>query len=206
DFWPKLQEHLLARLRHPNWSGDGNEFTAQERNNLLIVNDHSMNPRTHADIMTLAPDSDDTPDDHPFCYARIIGVFHCDAASSGNIEFLPDSVPNAYGFLDPDEVIRASHLIPAFHHGPTDPVEYTTLARKGDEFDDWRFHYVNQSSIDIRLTLLLRTGITCLLQLSDILYRPVQSDSSTEPLRCLGFSGDICGSATQRFHTSLLRC
>ncbi|KAK7014596.1 hypothetical protein R3P38DRAFT_2456313, partial [Favolaschia claudopus] len=146
DFRPKLQEQLeqlLARLWHPNWSGDGREFTAQERNNLLIVIDHSMNPRTHADIMTLAPDSDDTPDDHPFCYARIIGVFHCDAASSGNIEFFPDSDPNAYGFLDPDEVIRASHLIPAFHHGPTDPVEYTTLARKGDEFDDWRFHYVN---------------------------------------------------------------
>ncbi|KAK7000945.1 hypothetical protein R3P38DRAFT_3218184 [Favolaschia claudopus] len=145
-----------------------------------------MNPRTHADIMTLAPDSDDTPDDHPFCYARIIGVFHfpfgfaafvstapTKAASSGNIEFFPDSDPNAYGFLDPDEVIRASHLIPAFHHGPTDPVEYTTLARKGDEFDDWRFHYVNQSSIDIRLTLLLRTGITCLLELSDISTRSV---------------------------------
>ena len=136
----------------------------------------SMNPRTHADIMMLAPE--DTAEDHPFTYARILGVFHCDVIHNINsphppvavplsfiwvrrfrldrsfkggfkrkrlhrIEFLPDSDPNAYGFVDPDEVIRASHLIPAFAHGPTDAVEYTTLARKGDEFDDWRYHYVN---------------------------------------------------------------
>jgi hypothetical protein len=134
-----------------------------------------MNPRTHADIMTLAPE--DTTEDHPYTYARIIGIFHCDVLQNSNgthtapiplsflwvrrfrldpsfkggfkrkrlhrIEFLPDSDPNAYGFVDPDEVIRASHLVPAFAHGPTDPVLYTTLARKGDEYDDWRYHYVN---------------------------------------------------------------
>jgi hypothetical protein len=33
-----------------------------------------MNPRTHADIMTLAPE--DANNDHPFSYARILGVFH----------------------------------------------------------------------------------------------------------------------------------
>ncbi|KAJ7744585.1 hypothetical protein B0H16DRAFT_1727153 [Mycena metata] len=98
DFRPKLQEHLLGRLLHPPWSNDGHEFSPQQRNQLLIVNDRiyrhkvirinytsydvrrgqdSMNPRTHADIMMLAPE--DTSDDHPFTYARIIGVFHCDA-------------------------------------------------------------------------------------------------------------------------------
>ncbi|KAK6991432.1 hypothetical protein R3P38DRAFT_3331688 [Favolaschia claudopus] len=30
------------------------------------------------------------------------------------LEFLPDSDPQAFGFLDPDEVIRGSHIIPAF--------------------------------------------------------------------------------------------
>ncbi|KAJ7443801.1 hypothetical protein FB451DRAFT_1568533 [Mycena latifolia] len=198
DFRPKLQEHLLGRLLHPTWSGNGREFSTAERNRLLIVNDRiyrhkvlrvnytsydvrrgqdSMNPRTHADIMMLPPNDSAPGDDHPFCYARILGVFHCDVVHNDNgiqtlavplsflwvrrfrldrtfkggfkrkrlhrIEFMPDSEPDAYGFVDPDEVIRASHLIPAFAYGPTEPVTYTSLARKGDEFDDWRYHYVN---------------------------------------------------------------
>ncbi|KAF7358346.1 hypothetical protein MVEN_00884200 [Mycena venus] len=143
DFRSKLQEHLLRRLLHPNWSGDGTEYSSQERNLLLI---DSMNPQTRADIMTLAPE--DATDGHPFSYARILGVFHCSSGFVASvsitvIEFLPDSDPNAYGFVDPDEVIRGSHLIPAFAHGPTQPVEYTTLARKEDEYDDWRYHHVN---------------------------------------------------------------
>ncbi|KAJ7712525.1 hypothetical protein B0H14DRAFT_679246, partial [Mycena olivaceomarginata] len=180
------------------WSGNGQEFSTSERNRLLIVNDRvyrhkvlrvnytsydvhrgqdSMNPRTHADIMMLPPNDTDTVSDHPFYYARILGVFHCDVVYNDNgtqtpavpvsflwvrrfridrsfkagfkrkrlhrIEFMPDDEPDAYGFVDPDEVIRASHLIPAFAHGPTEPVPYTSLGRKGDEFDDWRYHYVN---------------------------------------------------------------
>lgn len=101
--------------------------------------------------MTLAADS--MTKDHPFAYARILGIFHADVilnisgasnvpvaldflwirrsrliriGHSGfrrkrlhRVEFLPDSDPNAYGFLNPDEVIRAFHLIPAFAHGQT---------------------------------------------------------------------------------------
>jgi hypothetical protein len=149
-----------------------------------------MNPRTHADIMTLAPE--DAHGDHPFSYARILGVFHCDVVHNNNgtlttpvpvnflwvrrfrldrsfkggfkrkrlhrIEFLPDSDPDAYGFVDPDEVIRASHLIPAFAHGPTDSVLYTSLARKPDEFDDWRYHYVNLCVICYSFFFLCRAS------------------------------------------------
>ncbi|KAJ7330330.1 hypothetical protein DFH08DRAFT_926009 [Mycena albidolilacea] len=198
EFRPKLQEHLLGRLLHPTWSGNGQEFSTSERNRLLIVNDRvyrhkvlrinytsydvhrgqdSMNPRTHADIMMLPPNDTDAVSDHPFYYARILGVFHCDVVYNDNgtqtpavpvsflwvrrfridrsfkagfkrkrlhrLEFMPDDEPDAYGFVDPDEVIRASHLIPAFAHGPTEPVPYTSLGRKGDEFDDWQYHYVN---------------------------------------------------------------
>ncbi|KAK6968932.1 hypothetical protein R3P38DRAFT_2589238, partial [Favolaschia claudopus] len=42
------------------------------------------------------------------------------------LEFLPDSDPQAFGFLDPDEVIRGSHIIPAFARGRT-----TTLLANG---------------------------------------------------------------------------
>ncbi|KAJ7105541.1 hypothetical protein C8R44DRAFT_639148, partial [Mycena epipterygia] len=197
DFMPKLREHLLGRLLHPTWSGNGNEYTPAQRSKLLIVNDRlyrhkvlrvnytsydvrrgqdSMNPRTHADVMRLAPE-DGPEDQHAFTYARIIGVFHVDVIHSvpgastvpvpisflwvrnfrldhrfkggfarkrlHRVEFVPDSDPTAYGFLDPDEVIRASHLIPSFAHGPTPRFEYTSLARHKDEFDDWKYHYVN---------------------------------------------------------------
>ncbi|KAI0261414.1 hypothetical protein BC834DRAFT_972687 [Gloeopeniophorella convolvens] len=63
------------------------------------------------------------------------------------VGFLPSNDPNynAFGFLDPAEVIRAIHLIPAFAHGRT-----TTLLtpksmahRPQDEGQDWEYYYVN---------------------------------------------------------------
>ncbi|KAK7006473.1 hypothetical protein R3P38DRAFT_3602728, partial [Favolaschia claudopus] len=199
DFVPKLREHLLGRLLHPNWSGDGHEFTSAERSKILIVSNRlyrhkvmrvnytsydirrgqdSMNPRTHADIMTLAPDDDDErPDRHPFSYARIIGIFHVDVLHNvpgastvpvsipflwvrhfrldptfkggfkrkrlHRLEFLPESDDAAFGFLDPNEVIRGAHLIPAFAHGTTEPVAYQSLGRHEKEMEDWKYQYVN---------------------------------------------------------------
>ena len=195
NFRSNLQEHLLGRLLHPTWSSNGHEFSQDQQNQLLIVGDRiyrhkvfrvnytsydlhrgqdSMNPRTQADVMMLAPEGESG---HPFSYARILGVFHCDVVhnNDGNlttpvplsflwvrrfrldhtfkggfkrkrlhrIKFLPDSDSHAYGFVDPDEVIRGAHMIPAFASGPSEQVPYTSLARKPDEFDDWRYHYVN---------------------------------------------------------------
>ncbi|KAJ7174311.1 hypothetical protein C8R46DRAFT_1214519 [Mycena filopes] len=40
DFQPKFQEHLLGRLVHPTWSGTGNEFSAEERNQVSFVGNH----------------------------------------------------------------------------------------------------------------------------------------------------------------------
>ncbi|KAF8074854.1 hypothetical protein FPV67DRAFT_601603 [Lyophyllum atratum] len=194
DFLPKLKDHLLARLSHPDWTGDGNEFTPEEHFNLLIRNDRlyihkvlrvnytsydvrrgqdSMNPRTRADIMTLSHE-DDT--EHPFAYARIIGIFHADVVRNvpgasaipvsieflfvrwyrrdtsyragfkrkrlHRLEFMPDSDPDAYGFLNPDEVIRGAHIIPAFYYGATETFS-PSIARADDEFDDWVYYYVD---------------------------------------------------------------
>jgi len=35
------------------------------------------------------------------------------------VRFVPQGEAHAYGFLDPDDVIRGAHLIPAFAHGQT---------------------------------------------------------------------------------------
>ena len=197
DFYPKLQDHLLARLEHPTWSGDGNEFSNEERFKLVILNNRlfrhkvmrvnyttydvrrgqdSLNSRNHADVMVLS--RDETTSNHPFEYARIIGIFHVETLHNipgasdiptmqevlwvrwfrvdglynagfekkrlHRVEFFPSSNPDAFGFLDPDEVIRGTHLIPAFHHGPTEEfLSGVSVGRAEGELDDWRYFYVN---------------------------------------------------------------
>ncbi|KAJ7805433.1 hypothetical protein B0H13DRAFT_2387735 [Mycena leptocephala] len=106
-------------------------------------------PRTHADIMTPRQKTRTMTTlsrmlvSWAYSTATFLWVrrFRLDRTFKGGfkrkhlhrIEFLPESDPTAYG----------SHLIPAFAYGPTEPVPYTSLARKPDEFDDWRYHYVN---------------------------------------------------------------
>ena len=61
-----------------------------------------------------------------------------------HVEFLPSSNPNAFGFLDPDEFIHATHLIPAFHHGPTEEfLSSLSVGRAEGEVDDWQYFHVN---------------------------------------------------------------
>ncbi|KAG5642573.1 hypothetical protein H0H81_010572, partial [Sphagnurus paluster] len=60
------------------------------------------------------------------------------------VHFLPSDHPNAFGFLDPDEVIRGAHLIPAFQHEPTDEyLEGQSVAREEEELNDWKYFHVN---------------------------------------------------------------
>lgn len=54
------------------------------------------------------------------------------------IELVPEDDPNAFGFLDPDDVIRGVHLIPAFAQGTIEE----TSEYPGDEHL-WKFYYVN---------------------------------------------------------------
>jgi hypothetical protein len=62
------------------------------------------------------------------------------------IGFVEATDEDAFGFVDPDLVIRGSHLIPAFHFGRTCelmPYDGPTAARSVGEKDDWLNFYVN---------------------------------------------------------------
>ena len=62
------------------------------------------------------------------------------------VGFVEVTDQDAFGFLDPDLVIRGSHLIPAFHSGRTRnlmPYDGPTIARSVGENDDWVNLYVN---------------------------------------------------------------
>jgi hypothetical protein len=102
NFMPKLKDHLLGRLLNRNYNGDNHDFSDSDRNTVRLINNRiysakvlrvnyttydvrrdqdSMNPRTHADVMVLSPESG--PDAHPFWYARILGVFHAQVLHTG---------------------------------------------------------------------------------------------------------------------------
>jgi hypothetical protein len=58
--------------------------------------------------------------------------------------FIDAADGGAFGFLDPTEVIRGAHLIPAFHYGRTDRLLPPSIARRPEEKDqDYIYYYVN---------------------------------------------------------------
>jgi len=60
------------------------------------------------------------------------------------IGFYPQGKPEAFGFIDPEQVIRAAHLIPAFHFGRTTALLPPSIAcRKSEKDEDWDWYYVN---------------------------------------------------------------
>ncbi|KDR76734.1 hypothetical protein GALMADRAFT_225666 [Galerina marginata CBS 339.88] len=200
NFLPNLKDHLLSRLL--GHETDEIFYSDDERDNLQISNDlifrhkvirinyttydlrrsqDSINPRTHADIMTLSGE-DDNAENHPYSYARVLGIFHVDVKQRGpqskssqtrrmdflwvrwfeidrgyaagwkarrlhRIRFVNSDSPTAFGFLDPSDVIRGSHLLPAFAHGTTGRLLGPSIARRADEKDledrDWKYLYVN---------------------------------------------------------------
>lgn len=58
------------------------------------------------------------------------------------VSFVPQSSPGVFGFLDPADVIRACHLIPAYHLGHTFSFLEPSLAR--DNEGDWYAYYVGR--------------------------------------------------------------
>ena len=61
------------------------------------------------------------------------------------VKYVPALDENAFGFLDPDDVVRGSHLIPGFNlghrtHSPSDPATAWDLKKESD----WKTYYVNQ--------------------------------------------------------------
>jgi len=57
------------------------------------------------------------------------------------IGYVPEDDLEAFGFLDPSEVLRACHLIPAFAEGKTTSLLGPSIARDGKD-GDWVNYYV----------------------------------------------------------------
>lgn len=60
-----------------------------------------------------------------------------------------------FGFLDPADVVRSCHLIPAFNDGQTDELMVPSIARCEAEGDlDWKYYYVNRFATLVHLSIL----------------------------------------------------
>jgi hypothetical protein len=139
----------------------------------------AVNPRTdHRDIMLLSRSGLDESSQHPFCYARVLGIFHANIIFTGTgsrdyqsrrieflwvrwfevledrpsgwqhlafdtLRFVPMAEEDAFGFVDPADVLRACHLIPSFADGMLHPdgIAASSCAR---DSEDWKHYYINR--------------------------------------------------------------
>ncbi|KAG1857827.1 hypothetical protein F4604DRAFT_1931350 [Suillus subluteus] len=124
--------------------------------------------------------------DGNYRYAKVLGIHHVNAVCMGNVyearrmeflfvrwyepvqshawemhtlscvRFLPLENPNAFGFVNPGDVLRACHIIPAFSQGQHNPnVGISPLA--GDKHD-WKEYYVN-SFVDRDMLMRFHFGL-----------------------------------------------
>ncbi|KAI0349319.1 hypothetical protein OH77DRAFT_1490928 [Trametes cingulata] len=148
----------------------------------------SINPRTHPDILLLSQDPRTHPylyarvlrvfhvnarvlssdaDNFEPVYVLWVRWFRIDSTFEGGfearrlhrVEFVPvGCADDAFGFVDPADVIRGAHLIPAFAHGRTKELLGPSIARDGptsgkarsrlqpsdsSKNSDFKFYYVN---------------------------------------------------------------
>lgn len=74
--------------------------------------------------------------------------------------FLPSNTIDAFGFLDPNEVVRGVHLIPAFAYGHTSDLLGPSIARQPSENDeDWVYYYVSMYVTHFRPIIMLTCHI-----------------------------------------------
>jgi hypothetical protein len=195
NFFPKLKDHILYRLRKLDISYCDHSFTDEERNSVIIPDNtiysvqtmqvhyttydmrreyDTVNPRTHPDVMVL---SGEVIPKHPYWYARVLAVYHMETwlsdggepvkrhlealwvrwlaplqdhqsgvkhARLPKVAFVEESDVDAFGFLDPGQVIRGAHLIPAFASGRgiSSLRHGKSFARPEGELDDWEEYYV----------------------------------------------------------------
>ncbi|KAG7087202.1 hypothetical protein E1B28_013183 [Marasmius oreades] len=173
NFYDQLRAHLLTHILKTDNSED---FTVEDLSLIRFVKDkifthkcfrlhyntydirrkaHTISTRLHPDVMVLADDTTAREQEHPYCYARVVGVFHAnvvywrqdmayeDSAAAlyrfplgsvakrfPQIHFLPSSEYNTFAFIDPSTVLQGAYIQPSFTEGLTsDLLAPTSTAR-----------------------------------------------------------------------------
>ncbi|KAG9121758.1 hypothetical protein FRC07_002153 [Ceratobasidium sp. 392] len=196
-FVPQLKRHILSRILG---SRDHPDFNDSELDNLKIHKDRMylhktlqlnytaydvvrqrevLNPNTAMRFIILPGDQHDSNNpDHPFLYAKILGIYHAKFIYKGvthRMEFIHvrwlyydydqpggldtcrmdqvsyetcrtmQDVLDSFDFVDPADVIRASHLIPDFNSQvSSELLNGPSMALDNKQEGDWNYYYVNR--------------------------------------------------------------
>ncbi|KIK20526.1 hypothetical protein PISMIDRAFT_105552, partial [Pisolithus microcarpus 441] len=128
----------------------------------------SINPQTAHQDITLLADGDGSGK-HLFCYAHVLGIYHVNVTyisprtrdyqsqrqdilwvcwfellpDQHSARFVPMDQANAFGFVDPMDMLWCCHLIPSFADGRSHP---DSIGRSCNAHDskDWKVYYINQ--------------------------------------------------------------
>jgi hypothetical protein len=78
------------------------------------------------------------------------------------LKFHPMGLDGAFGFVDPDQVIRGCHLIPRFCNGKLQPVSMNRekarpLSAFARDHEDWKVYYVNRSTRSYQSSLKMHS-------------------------------------------------
>lgn len=200
-----LRSHLLSRLKpEPSLDSFGEKgqifFQGDRiyRHNIAKFNyttydvrrsQDVINPRTeHYNVMLLSQSCDKLEAlsdsghllEHPFIYARVLGIYHANvihkSTTTGpqnytpnrmeflfvrwftyrgsinvqwadlkldSLSFLPVHSENAFGFVDPAHILRASHILPWFQGGKVH-TDGRGISKVANDKDDWCQYRVNR--------------------------------------------------------------
>ncbi|KIJ64394.1 hypothetical protein HYDPIDRAFT_90003, partial [Hydnomerulius pinastri MD-312] len=102
----------------------------------------------HANVIYTGPGLKDY---HPRClevlWVRWFEVVDAPAgwehAALDSLRFVPNAQDDAYGFINPADVLRGCHLIPAFADGRMHP-DGVSMSRNAKDGADWKKYYVNR--------------------------------------------------------------
>ncbi|KAF8668537.1 hypothetical protein RHS04_08963 [Rhizoctonia solani] len=129
----------------------------------ILRQQDSLSPTSHQCFALLPTKADQHPDKHPFVYAKILGFIHVrwlhyDYNQPGGWEHHKldqlhyqmcrnnQDILDAFDFIDPKDILCATHLIPNFQAGKTP--EYIpcfhSFAHNHTKGTDWSAYYVNR--------------------------------------------------------------
>lgn len=95
-FLRRLRDHILGRSQGLAFDGDETQFTDERAKVDIINNDYTtydilrdydiINPLLQCFIMLRSPD--DSPGQHPYWYAQVLGIYHADVRVRGDVSSL----------------------------------------------------------------------------------------------------------------------
>lgn len=153
----RIFRHYLLRINYTTYDVRRKQDvinTNTDHNDVMLLSRSTEHPFSyarvlgifHANVMYLGPGSGDHLARRiEFLWVRWLELAKPakDGLTLDTLRFLPMVDPDAFGFVDPADVLRGCHLIPAFEKGHLHP-DLTAMSHIARDGSDWKEYYVNR--------------------------------------------------------------